>query len=69
MVDERGGSYILLTMATATRWWPRRRSATWMKGARLDREVKRLALEADDDMIDALLKNAEVFSRIPKKEG
>jgi len=40
-----------------------------MKGARLDREVKRLALEADDDMIDALLKNAEVFSRIPKKEG
>lgn len=32
---------------------------------RLVREVKKLALEAKDNVIDALLKNVEVFSHIP----
>ena len=36
------------------------------KRARLMREVKRLAVEADDDVIDARLKNIEQFRRIPR---
>jgi hypothetical protein len=38
------------------------------KRLKLVREIKRLALEADDGVIDALLKNVEQFNRIPKKE-
>ncbi len=38
------------------------------KRTRLVRVVKRLAREADDDVIDALLKNVEIFSRIPKTQ-
>lgn len=37
------------------------------KCLRLVRAVKKLALEANDDVIDALLKNVEVFSQVPKK--
>jgi transcriptional regulator with XRE-family HTH domain len=38
------------------------------KRLKLVRAVKRLAVVADDDVIDALLKNVEQFGRIPKKE-
>lgn len=37
------------------------------KRMRLVREVKKLAREANDDVIDALLKNVEIFSQVPKK--
>ncbi len=37
------------------------------KRLRLVHTVKKLALEANDDVIDALLKNVEVFSQVPKK--
>lgn len=37
------------------------------KRLRLVRAVKKLVLEANDDVIDALLKNVEVFSQIPPK--
>jgi transcriptional regulator with XRE-family HTH domain len=38
------------------------------KRLKLVRAVKKLVEEADDDVIEALLKNVEQFSRIPKKE-
>lgn len=37
------------------------------KRLRLVKAIKKLALEANDDVIDALLKNVEVFSQVPKK--
>ena len=35
--------------------------------ARLVRKVKALAVDAPDDVIDALLKNVEVFKKVPKE--